>query len=202
MNLCLNDQGGCIERVGYDSYWVLGDTALSRNFHPVSWGIQDGNVSRLVFFLSPVFSTIQGKTMAGICWFVPMPYFYAETRGWSKDWAKRWASLWSKPFWLPNRVSIARVVVEASRLRRRGQQRLLPAQKRPVWVLARSTRPSCAGALPQELGYWFCSQNLRYCSGIAFGSDCQMTGREWLSDDWHELELGLKLEVCRLTNGL
>ena len=30
---------------------------------------------------------------------------------------------------------------------------------------------------PQELGHWFCSQNLRLSSGIAFESDCQMTGR-------------------------
>ena len=35
--------------------------------------------------------------------------------------------------------------------------------------------PSCARAWPQELGHWFCSQNLRLSSRIAFGSDCQMS---------------------------
>ena len=30
----------------------------------------------------------------------------------------------------------------------------------PVFVHASLTSPSCAGALPQELGIWFCSQNL------------------------------------------
>ena len=39
------------------------------------------------------------------------------------------------------------------------------------------TRPSCSGAQPQELVHWFSSQNLRLSSGIAFGSDFQMTGR-------------------------
>ena len=42
-------------------------------------------------------------------------------------------------------------------------------------VLAPQTRPSCAIALPQELRHWFCSQNLRLSSGIAFRSDCQTT---------------------------
>ena len=41
------------------------------------------------------------------------------------------------------------------------------------------TSPSCqcAGALPKELSTWFCSQNLWFSSGIAYWSDCQMTGR-------------------------
>ena len=58
----------------------------------------------------------------------------------------------------------------------RCPQRLPPTRKRPVFVLARPTRPSCAGALLQELGHWFCSQILRLSSGVTFGSDCQMTG--------------------------
>ena len=44
----------------------------------------------------------------------------------------------------------------------------------PVFVLARPTRPSCAGARPQELNHWICSQILRLSPGIAFGSECQM----------------------------
>ena len=66
-----------------------------------------------------------------------------------------------------------------SRLKRacRCPQQLQPTRKRPVLVLARLTRPSCAREQPQELGLWFCSQNLRLSSGIAFGSDCQMTSR-------------------------
>ena len=53
--------------------------------------------------------------------------------------------------------------------------RLGNALSRSVYDLASPTRPSCAGARPQELGHWFCSQNLRLSSGIAFGGDCQMT---------------------------
>ena len=41
---------------------------------------------------------------------------------------------------------------------------------------------SCAWALTQELDHWFCSQNFRLSSGIAFGSDCQMTWRGSILD--------------------
>ena len=44
----------------------------------------------------------------------------------------------------------------------RGPERLLPTRKRPVFVLARPTRLSCAGTLPQELSYSFCRQTF-YC---------------------------------------
>ena len=60
-----------------------------------------------------------------------------------------------------------------------------------------SDPPNCAGALPQELGHWFCSQILRLSSLIVFRSDCQITGT-----GRQGLELGLKLELCRLINGL
>ena len=51
--------------------------------------------------------------------------------------------------------------------------------KCPVFGLACPTHPSCAGTLPQELGDWFCSKNLRLSSGKAFCSDCR-----WLEDRW------------------
>ena len=54
---------------------------------------------------------------------------------------------------------------------------LPPTWKCPVFVPARLTRPSCAGARPQEFCNWLCCQNLWLSSGIAFGSDCQMTSR-------------------------
>ena len=83
-----------------------------------------------------------------------------------------------KLFWLSNWVSIARVVA------RFPQDSLLwpsatAAYLETPFVLASPTSPSYAGALPQELGHLFCSRNLRLSSGImiAFGSDCQMTGR-------------------------
>ena len=41
----------------------------------------------------------------------------------------------------------------------------------PVFVLASPTCPSLAGALPQELGHWFCRQNFRLSSGISFRID-------------------------------
>ena len=102
-----------------------------------------------------------------------------------------------KPFWLSNKVSIAKVVAHFLKRASRGQQLLPPTRKRPIFVLARPTHASRAGAGPQELGHWFCSQILRLSSRIAFGSDCQMTGA-----GWQGLELGLELELCRLTNGL
>ena len=46
-----------------------------------------------------------------------------------------------------------------------------------MYDLACLTCPSCARAWPQELSHWFCSQNLWLSSGIAYRSDCQMTGR-------------------------
>ena len=36
---------------------------------------------------------------------------------------------------------------------------------------------NCTGALHQELSHWFCSPSLWLSSGIAFRSDCQVTGR-------------------------
>ena len=59
---------------------------------------------------------------------------------WSKDWAKRWALLWSAT----------------------------TPRKCPVFVPAQPARPSCAWARPQDLGHWFCSQNFRLSSGMAF----------------------------------
>ena len=34
------------------------------------------------------------KYLFRTCGFVPMSYFYSETKEWSKDWAKQWALLW------------------------------------------------------------------------------------------------------------
>ena len=86
----------------------------------------------------------------------------------------------------------------------RGPQRLPQTRKRPVFVLVRPTSPSCAqtpaqcaGARPQELGHWFCSQILRLSSRIVFGSHCQTT-----CTVRQGLKFGLKLELCRVTNGL
>ena len=78
----------------------------------------------------------------------------------------------------------------------RCQQGLPPSQNCPVFVHARPNRPSCAGALPQELCHRFCCQILRLSSGIALAL------RDWLSDYQQGLKLGLKLELCCLTNGL
>ena len=68
----------------------------------------------------------------------------------------------------------------------RDPQQLPPTRKRPVFVFERPTRPSSAGKLSQELGDWFCPLNLRLPSGTDFG-------------DRQGLELGLKLELCRLS---
>ena len=95
-----------------------------------------------------------------------------------------------KPYWLLNWISIARVVacfLQAS------LSRLPPTRKRPVFVLAHQTRASRARERPQELSRWFCPLNLRLPSG---------TASERLPFDWQGLDLGLKLELCRLTNEL
>ena len=82
-----------------------------------------------------------------ICSFALSLFKESETIEWLQDWAKRWALLWT--------------AIESE----------TPS------VCARPSYPSCAGALPQELCHWIRSQNLRSSSGIAFGSDCQMTSR-------------------------
>ena len=53
-------------------------------------------------------------------------------------------------------------------------------------ILACPTSVFCAGALPQQLDHWFCSQ---LPSGMALGSDCQVTKREWLSGDRQGIEV-------------
>ena len=87
-----------------------------------------------------------------------------------------------KPFRLSNWVSIARAVAcfpQASRSRSAATA----ADSETPCVCARHTsRQSnppklCWSLAPQELGHWFCSQNLRLSSRIAFGSDFQMTGK-------------------------
>ena len=52
-------------------------------------------------------------------------------------------------------------------------------QRGPVFVLASPNSKSCAQALPQVLGHWFCTQNLHLCSrtALAWGGDCQMAAR-------------------------
>ena len=100
--------------------------------------------------------------------FLPIPSkvsFYMKKNG-DLAGAKIYKSL--KSYWLLNWVSITRVACRCLQL----LQQIL---KRPVFTLARLTRPSCAGALPQESCHWF--WNLWFPSGIALGSDCQMTGR-------------------------
>ena len=57
------------------------------------------------------------------------------------------------------------------------QQLLQLTSKGPVFVLARTTSPSCAEALPQVLGHWFCSRNFQLSSEITSGSDCKITSR-------------------------
>ena len=72
-------------------------------------------------------------------------------------------------FWPSNWVNIARVIARFLMRACRGPQRLQPTQNSAVFVLARPTRPSCAGARPQEHCHWFCSQNRRFSSGIVLG---------------------------------
>ena len=55
----------------------------------------------------------------------------------------------------------------------RGPQRMPQTRKRSVFVLARPTSQSCAWPRLQVLGHWFCSQNLRLSSGIAFGENAR-----------------------------
>ena len=101
---------------------------------------------------------------------------------WKQKWLVTVCNLQSiKTFWLSTEsviLSIARMVACFPQ-----SSLLLPAEtaadKETTCMLAHPTHPSCAWALPQELSHssWFCIQNLWLSSGIALGSDCQMTGR-------------------------
>ena len=144
---------------------------------------------------------------------------YSEANEWLKGWAKQWALLWlvtscCKLHWnfisheIKNSIRHAQnlqiiktfCTLELSQYCKSGstfssqagcsQQLLQQTRKHPVFVLASQTSPRCAGALPQELGHWFCSQYLQLSSGpgIALGNDRQ------------GLKLGLKLELSSLTN--
>ena len=88
---------------------------------------------------------------------------------------------------------------------RLSQQRLALTWKRPAFVIARQTRTlsdphwrrtSCAGALPQEVSHWFCSQKLQLSSGITCGSGI------WPAGPVQGFKLGLNLELCCLANEL
>ena len=62
-----------------------------------------------------------------------------------------------KPFWLSN------LIINDSSLQQQAspcQQQLLQTWKLPVFVSTYQTCSSCTRALPKELGYWLCSQNL------------------------------------------
>ena len=121
----------------------------------------------------------------GTCWFVPVHYFNPETLNdrkvglsneycfglqdsdvlaksiefhFSKKEPAANAQIYSalKPFWLSS-MTVAALFPTVSLS--------LPAltvtcSGTPVFVLTPPTLPSCAGALFQEYGHWFCSQNL------------------------------------------
>ena len=89
-----------------------------------------------------------------------------------------------KPFWLSNWVSVARVAASFLQASLLWPAATAAIQKRPVFVLARLTRPSCAGAKPLT-------------SFVVWNSLW-----EWLPNDMQGLQLGLKLELCSLTNEL
>ena len=78
----------------------------------------------------------------------------------------------------------------------RGPQRLPPTQKRPVFVLACPTRPRLQ-AVPER-----CHTRLAIDFQSKPSIDFWNSLREQLPDDRQGHELGLKLELCSLTNGL
>ena len=106
---------------------------------------------------------------------IPSKIWFHMKKTWKSDSLRPDIYKALKPFWLSKWVNIARVVArfpQASRWRPAATA----ADKETPFVCARkSDPPSCVRVLPQELGYWFCSQILRLSNGIAFGSDCQMT---------------------------
>ena len=100
------------------------------------------------------------------------------------------------------------LIVELSQFRRRGStfSSSEPVAARSDCRRLRNTLCLCSPVQPAQAvpdrgpkssAIDFCSQLLRLSSGRAFGSDCQMTG-----NGRQGLEAGLKLELCRLTNGL
>ena len=55
---------------------------------------------------------------------------------------------------------------------------------------------SCAKVLPQEFCHWFCSENRWLSSGIAFLSDCHMTGRATQISPDQQILKGLSALKC------
>ena len=105
-----------------------------------------------------------------ICSFALSLFKESETIEWLQDWAKRWALLWT--------------AIESE----------TPSVcARPSYPPKQHGCRHCR-ALPQELCHWFCSQNLRLCTGIAFGRYWQMTVTVRSS------KLDSILKLCRLTN--
>ena len=98
--------------------------------------------------------TCSCETWKKVCWKRPMGPIITKRQNIFDSRAK------SEPHW---QVCAARVVAYFSQA---CLLRLLPTRKCPVFVLARRTSPSCAGARPQELGHWFCSKNLWLSGGI------------------------------------
>ena len=94
-----------------------------------------------------------------------------------------------KCFWLSSWVSISRVIALLPKAINCCPQQLQPIWKlasfnlkQSVFVCASQTSQSCSGALPQELGPWFCNQNLWLPSGTAFGREGQMSCRDSILD--------------------
>ena len=122
------------------------------------------------------------------CWFVPTPYFYSETNSWLKDSEAMSAAAVCNMFLqhplklnFPDCSSLLQEWLHFF-LKRACHSPLRQQQtwKCPVFVLAIwpawAVLERCPNG-PQELGHWFCSKNLRFSSGTAWGSDCQMTSR-------------------------
>ena len=47
----------------------------------------------------------------------------------------------------------------------------------PHWGAFHPYPPDWSWVLPQKLSHWFCRQNILFSSGIAFGSNCQISSR-------------------------
>ena len=103
-------------------------------------------------------STALHRIQFATCWKVPITYFYSQTNEWLNDWANRWVLL----------------VESSCKFQWKSISNIVTGH---MFVLAVQTTCSV-----QELGHWFCIQNLWLSSGIAWRSDCQMTGRGWNLD--------------------
>ena len=88
-----------------------------------------------------------------------------------------WQKQWSINFLDSQTKSVSQSVVEQFPQVSLSLPAVTATDSKTLFVCACQSDPPCAGALPNELCHWLCSQVLLLSSGIAINNDSQMTNR-------------------------